>query len=218
MALCICVCVCVHAHTLKLLQTCLTRYDSMDCSLPASSVHGISPARTLEWVAMTFSRVSSQPRDQICVSYVSCLGRHVLYHQRHLGSPIDGYLQLKEMQDTESENVKVCISLQIYLTQSLEFPEELSEHSFSIKMTSGKYHAGNTGSNPLNFQFVLFNLHPSCSGHTKRNSKGKQAIEWKPLNNDRSACFLAPWDLPSTEQLERTFLKHKSVLLLEPHI
>jgi len=40
----------------------------MDCSLPGSSVHGISQARTLEWVAISFSRGSSHPRDWICVS------------------------------------------------------------------------------------------------------------------------------------------------------
>ena len=45
------------------LQTCLTLCDSMDCSLPVSSVHGISQARTLEWVVIIFSRGSSQPRD-----------------------------------------------------------------------------------------------------------------------------------------------------------
>ena len=36
----------------------------MDCSPPGSSVHGISQARILEWVAISFSRGSSQPRDQ----------------------------------------------------------------------------------------------------------------------------------------------------------
>ena len=36
----------------------------MDCSLPGSSVHGILQARTLEWVAISFSRESSQSRDQ----------------------------------------------------------------------------------------------------------------------------------------------------------
>ena len=46
----------------------LTLCDTMDCSLPGSAVHGISQARILEWVAISFSRVSSQPRDQICVS------------------------------------------------------------------------------------------------------------------------------------------------------
>ena len=36
----------------------------MDCSLPCSSVHGLFQARILEWVAISFSRRSSQPRDQ----------------------------------------------------------------------------------------------------------------------------------------------------------
>ena len=39
----------MHAH---LLQLCLTLYDPMDCSLPGSSVHGISQARILEGVAL----------------------------------------------------------------------------------------------------------------------------------------------------------------------
>ena len=40
----------------------------MDCSLPGSSVCGILQARILEWVAMTPSRGSSQPRDQTLMS------------------------------------------------------------------------------------------------------------------------------------------------------
>ena len=50
-----------------------------------SSVHEIFQARILEWVAMPSTRGSSQPRDQIQVSYVSCIGRWVLYHKCHLG-------------------------------------------------------------------------------------------------------------------------------------
>ena len=46
-----------------------------------------SPGKILEWVAMPSSRASSQPRDQTHVSYVSCIGRWVLYHWCHLGSP-----------------------------------------------------------------------------------------------------------------------------------
>ena len=44
----------------KLLQLCPTLCDPMDYSLPGSSVHGILQARTLEWVAILFSRGSSQ--------------------------------------------------------------------------------------------------------------------------------------------------------------
>ena len=61
-------------------QLCLTLCDLMDCSPPGSSVCGIPQARILEWVAMSSSRGSSPPRDQTNVSYISCIGRWVLYH------------------------------------------------------------------------------------------------------------------------------------------
>ena len=43
----------------------------MDCKLPGSSVHGISQARVLEWVAIPFSRGSSRPRDQTQLSCIA---------------------------------------------------------------------------------------------------------------------------------------------------
>ena len=54
----------------------------MDCSPPDPSVYGILQARILGWVAMPSFKGSSRPRDQTCVSYVSCIGRWILYHQR----------------------------------------------------------------------------------------------------------------------------------------
>ena len=51
-------------------QSCLTLCDPMDSSLPGSVVHGIFQARILEWAAISFSRGSSQPRDQ---TWVSCI-------------------------------------------------------------------------------------------------------------------------------------------------
>ena len=80
MCVCVCVCVCVHALHAKSLQSCLTLCDPMDCSLQGFSVHGILQARKLEWVAIPSSRGSFLPRDQTCVSCVSCIGRQVLYH------------------------------------------------------------------------------------------------------------------------------------------
>ena len=71
----------------KSLQSCPTLCDPMDCSPPGSSVHGILQARIMEWVAMPFSKGSSRLRDRSCVSDVSYLGRQVLYHYHHLGSP-----------------------------------------------------------------------------------------------------------------------------------
>ena len=52
-----------HRVKVKVTQLCPTLCDPMDCSLPGSSVHGILQARILEWVAMPFSRESSQSRD-----------------------------------------------------------------------------------------------------------------------------------------------------------
>ena len=52
-------------------QWCLTFCDPMDCSPPGSSVHGSLQARILEWVAISFSRGSSQPRDQTEVSCIA---------------------------------------------------------------------------------------------------------------------------------------------------
>ena len=64
----------------KSLQSCLTLCNPMNYSLPDSSVHGIVQARMLEWVAMPSSGGSSQPQDRTCISYVSCIGRQVIYH------------------------------------------------------------------------------------------------------------------------------------------
>ena len=51
-------------------QSCPTLFDPMDCSPPGFSVHGILQARILKWVAIPFSRGSSQLRDQ---THVSCI-------------------------------------------------------------------------------------------------------------------------------------------------
>ena len=55
----------------------LVMSDSLDCSLPGTSVHGIAQARILELVAISSSGGSSWPRDW---TWVSCIGRQILYH------------------------------------------------------------------------------------------------------------------------------------------
>ena len=55
-------------------QLCLTLCSPMDCSPPGSSVHGVFQAKVLEWVAISYSRRSSGPRDWtwvFCASYVA---------------------------------------------------------------------------------------------------------------------------------------------------
>ena len=56
----------------KVAESCPTLCDPMDYSLPGSSIHGILQTRMLEWVALPSFRESSQPRDQMHISYVSC--------------------------------------------------------------------------------------------------------------------------------------------------
>ena len=56
---------------MKVAQLCPTLCDTMDCSLPGSSVHGILQARKLECVTFPFSRRSSQLRDQTQVSHIA---------------------------------------------------------------------------------------------------------------------------------------------------
>ena len=70
-------------------KSCLTLCDPMDCSPPGSSVHEISQARMLEWVAIPSSRGSSQPRDRI---HISCIGGRVLCSWASREAPLPIYL------------------------------------------------------------------------------------------------------------------------------
>ena len=68
-------CMCVYS-----LQSCLTLCDPKDCRPPGSSVHGILQARILEWVAISYSRGSSWPRDQTRVSLRLLNCKWIVYH------------------------------------------------------------------------------------------------------------------------------------------
>ena len=62
----------------KSLQSCLTLWDPIDCSLPGSSVHGILQARLLEWVVTPSFRESFRPKDRTCISCISCIAGRFL--------------------------------------------------------------------------------------------------------------------------------------------
>ena len=68
----VCVCVC------SVTQSCPTLCDPVNYSLPGSSVHRISQAGILEWVAIAFTREFSPPRDQLNLPLLHC--RQILYH------------------------------------------------------------------------------------------------------------------------------------------
>ena len=70
-------------------QSCLTLWEAMDYSQSGSSIHGILQARTLEWVAIPFSKASSWPRDQTQVSciagrFFTIWATRLWRHPRHL--------------------------------------------------------------------------------------------------------------------------------------
>ena len=60
-------------HSCLVTRSCLTLWTPLDCSPPDFSAHGIFQSRTLEWVAISSSRGSSQPRDSTLISFVSCI-------------------------------------------------------------------------------------------------------------------------------------------------
>ena len=74
---CVCVCVCVCARVRMCAQSCLTLCDPMDCSSPGSFVHGVLQERILKWIAISFSRESSWPSNQI---RLSCISRDHIVH------------------------------------------------------------------------------------------------------------------------------------------
>ena len=81
----------------SVIQSYLTLCDPMDGNPPGSSVHGISQARILEGVAISFSKGSSQPRDRTRISCISCTDRQIFYHwatgEAHLASATAKSLQ-----------------------------------------------------------------------------------------------------------------------------
>ena len=72
-----CCCCCLVANSFSFVTLWTVAYQP-------PSMHGISPTRILEWVAFSFSRLSSWPRDWTCVS---CIGKWILYPLSHQGSP-----------------------------------------------------------------------------------------------------------------------------------
>ena len=71
-----------HIDFSSVAQSCLTLFHPVDCSAPGFSVHRISQARIVEWVAISFSR-RSRPWNGTPISFT---GWQILYHMSHQGS------------------------------------------------------------------------------------------------------------------------------------
>ena len=99
----------------------------MDYSLTSSSVYEMLQASILEWVAMSFSRRSSWPRNRTHVSYVSCIGRQFLYHYCYLGSPH----KMVQFSCSVMSN-----SLQVHRLQHTRFPLSITNSQSLLKLMS----------------------------------------------------------------------------------
>ena len=76
-------------------QLCLILSDPMDCSLPGSSIHGIFPARVLEWGAIAFSVMFLEGRYYALLSWILCFrsGALLLYQGYPVLYQINYFLQ-----------------------------------------------------------------------------------------------------------------------------
>ena len=81
----------VYTCVCSISELCLTVCSPSDYGPPGSSAHGIFQAGILEWVSISYSRGSSQPRDQTHISCVSCIGRRILYPLCLLESIVHGF-------------------------------------------------------------------------------------------------------------------------------
>ena len=98
----------------------MTLCDPLGCSPPGFSAHRIFQARILEWVAVSFSRRSSQPRDQTRISYNSCIGKQILYHWAGWEVPIIYLFQIAGFPNSflynkQKPQMMHCIQLQVSL-------------------------------------------------------------------------------------------------------
>ena len=105
-------------------QSCPTLCNSMDCSLPGSSVYETFQARVLEWVAISFFRGSSQLRDQTWLSHI--VGRcFTIWATRGIYSGEDGYKVQPVPVTTSISRVKVMFCCDSWGRKESDMTERL---------------------------------------------------------------------------------------------
>ena len=85
-------------------QSCPTLYNTMDCSSPGSSVHGILQTRMPEWIAISYSRGSSQPGDWTHISCISCLDNRFIMTAPP-GEPINTFFLILKLKKKEANEI-----------------------------------------------------------------------------------------------------------------
>ena len=141
-------------------QSCLTLCDPMDCSPPGFSVHGISQARIVEWVAISYSRGSSPTRDQTCISFIPCIGRQILYHLwSPLSSPFFSSPFFCSGESSKSQPLMAFMSPQDELKVRQRIDKMTSRAiTLSLKLSCNSFLGGNMPHTPVVKQWPLFIL------------------------------------------------------------
>ena len=112
-------------------------WDPMDCTPPGCSVHGILQARTLEWVASSFSRGSSPPRYR---TWASCTGRQILYCLSHRGSTdLCGFFQ-GPWAGSEKSLPECCLTQTNCKLQSQQIQEKAQINQWGIDLNFLKWY------------------------------------------------------------------------------
>ena len=110
----------------------------MDCSPPGSSVHGILQARILEWVAISFSRRSSRPKDQSRIFCISCLAGRFFTEKGRQDEMVGWHHQLhaheseQTPRDNEGQGSLACCSP--WGCKESDMTERLNNNSMLLKV------------------------------------------------------------------------------------
>ena len=119
------------SKTCSVAQLCPTLCDPMDCSPPGSSVLGIFQAKMLEWLAISYSRGSSRPKDGTCISCVSSIGRQILYRW----TTWEACSRKQEIQNPNSHYIHLWVTVMVSFLSEVDYPSNmvkiLSEYSIT---------------------------------------------------------------------------------------
>ena len=158
-------------------------YDPMDCSLPGSSVYGTFQARILEWVAIPFSRGSSQPRNRTHVSCISFIGRQITTEPP--GNPV------KPNSDPITPQLKMCNGSPFLSEETQTLSHDLSGPTHLVL---GLFSKLTSFQGPIPLLYTLASM--VFLEHTMGSSPVGSLYKLFPLNSKFFSC-LSPWPNPS---------------------
>ena len=183
-------------------QSCPTLCDPMDCSPPGSSVHGVLQARIVGWVAISFSRGSSWPRDQ---TWVCCIAGRLFT----IWATRDAQRYAKEDKSTFRSRLRVCV----YFCKSEFLSPPLWKREYSQPETRKMATLPSSGAQGWSLQLSSSSL---SRGMTPIRCGQKSVVlnrAQTPLLSPRPLCSWVPWACCGWEKVDG----HPQVLFCPPN-